>query len=56
MGAVATDDIDGSIKVIVPGSVDTNLFGVYEIHYNTTDSSNNLATKVIRTMNVAEAP
>ncbi len=54
LGATAIDDVNGSVPVVISGGVDTSLVGIYTIHYNTTDSSNNPAIEVLRTVNVIE--
>ncbi len=51
-GATALDNVNGLVPVIVNGYPDTSLIGIYTIHYNTTDSSNNDAIEVLRTINV----
>jgi gliding motility-associated-like protein len=53
-GFTATDDIDGTItnKVIVTGSVDTNVVGVYVLTYKVTDAAGNVSVSVTRTINV----
>ena len=52
LGATALDDVNGSVPVVISGSVDTSVVGSYIINYNTTDSSNNSAIEVLRTVNV----
>lgn len=54
LGATATDATDGSVSVVASGSVDTNTVGIYTIHYNATDSANNNAIELTRTINVTE--
>ncbi|MEI8328226.1 MAG: S8 family serine peptidase [Candidatus Taylorbacteria bacterium] len=54
-GATANDNIDGSVIVIITGSVDTNTVGAYTITYTATDSANNKATAT-RIVNVLPAP
>jgi len=59
LGATASDNIDGDITnniVINSSSLDLNTIGSYQITYDVSDSSNNAATQVIRTVNVIEAP
>ena len=56
LGATALDDVNGSVPVVISGGVDTSLVGTYTIHYNTTDSSNNVAIEVLRTVNVVATP
>ncbi len=54
-GATATDDIDGSVPVIVGGdTVDTSTPGTYVITYDAVDSSGNAAVQVTRTVNVVD--
>ncbi len=55
-GATATDNIDGDItaNIVIGGSVDTNIAGVYQVTYNVSDAAGNAATEVIRTVNVSE--
>lgn len=56
-GATALDNIDGNItsSIVKTGSVDTNVIGVYTIHYNVSDTAHNTATEVTRTVNVIKA-
>ena len=57
-GATATDDGDGDLtsSIVVGGdTVDVNAVGTYEITYDLTDSANNAATRVKRTVQVVEA-
>lgn len=54
LGAVATDDVDGTFAATPSGSVDTNTLGTYTITYNATDSSTNAAVPVTRTVNVVD--
>ena len=54
-GASAYDESDGSITVIVSGSVDTYTPGTYIITYNATDSSGNKAIEKSRTVIVLSA-
>lgn len=51
-GATANDIVDGSVVVVVGGSVDTGNAGSYTITYNATDSAGNAATEVTRTVTV----
>ena len=53
-GAVAKDDVDGEVAVIISGSVDTSTAGVYAITYTAKDTAGNSATPVTRTVNVGE--
>jgi len=50
-GATATDNCS-SPTVIVGGTVNTNLAGVYTLTYDATDASGNAATQVTRTVTV----
>ncbi len=54
-GATATDDVDGSVSVVVTGTVDTNIAGIYVVHYNADDVAGNHAVEVTRTVNVVES-
>ena len=54
LGAAATDNIDPSVTVIISGSVNINVVGVYTITYNATDTSSNIATSVTRTISVID--
>ena len=53
-GYTATDDTDGDItnSVVVTGSVNTSVAGVYTLRYNVTNSVGNAATEVIRLVTV----
>jgi len=55
-GATASDNIDGVItaNIGVSGTVDANTIGAYSLTYNASDSSNNAATTVTRTVNVVD--
>lgn len=50
-GATAEDDIDGVRTVLINGTVDTSIVGIYTMTYIASDLSNNLATAT-RTVNV----
>jgi hypothetical protein len=53
--ATATDNYDTSVSVVVGGdTVDTTALGTYTITYNASDTSNNAATQVTRTVNVVD--
>lgn len=52
-GATATDNVNGSITVIITGTVNTVLIGAYTKTYTATDLSGNIAT-VTRTVNVVD--
>ncbi len=49
-GATATDNVDGSVAVVISGSVDITADGTYTISYDATDSAGNKATTVTRTV------
>ena len=54
-GATATDDVDGDVSgdiVIDASAVDESTPGSYSVTYNVMDSDGNMATEVIRTVNV----
>ena len=56
-GAVCEDDVDADKAATVGGdTVDTSTVGQYTVTYDCTDSSNNEATQVSRTVNVQSAP
>jgi hypothetical protein len=50
-GATAIDNVDGSITIVIAGSVDISTIGTYTITYTATDKANNISTKT-RTINV----
>ena len=55
--AVCDDDVDADKPATVGGdTVDTSTVGQYTVTYDCTDSSNNVATQVLRTVNVQDAP
>lgn len=54
LGATYSDSEDGSGNVVASGSVDTNTPGVYTLYYDFTDSSDNPATQVTRTVNIVD--
>lgn len=54
-GATAQDAVDGSVSVVVGGSVDTSTAGVYTLTYDATDREGNSAEQVQRTVTVEEA-
>ncbi|MFZ3011410.1 MAG: immunoglobulin-like domain-containing protein [Minisyncoccia bacterium] len=56
LGATATDAVDGLFAATPSGSVDTNVVGTYTITYTATDVAGNIATPVIRTINVVAVP
>ena len=50
-GATAIDDVDGSVNVVIGGSVDTNNIGTYFITYTATDNASN-SSQETREINV----
>jgi hypothetical protein len=56
LGAKASDNVDGDITVNIElvNPVDVDLDGTYEIKYNVTDSSGNVAAEVIRVVIVGD--
>jgi hypothetical protein len=53
-GATATDDVDGSVAVVVSGdTVNTAVAGTYYVRYNASDAAGNAATEVVRTVIVS---
>ena len=55
LGAVAVDDIDGSVSVVVDaGGVDTSQIGTYPVTYDAVDSSGNPAVTMTRTVEVID--
>ena len=57
-GYSALDNIDGIItnKVVITGSVNTTLEGIYDISYDVTDTLGNQAITVVRKITVVEMP
>jgi poly(3-hydroxybutyrate) depolymerase len=55
LGAVALDDVDGELSVVVEGDVDTRAPGDYQLVYSATDSSGNSGS-VTRTVTVLDNP
>lgn len=52
-GAIAIDDVDGNVGVVVSGDiVDNSVARTYVITYNAVDSAGNAATQVLRTVNI----
>ena len=51
-GATCTDETDGALDVTATGTVDTTTVGTYTITYTCTDSSQNEATQITRTVTV----
>ena len=43
-GAVALDEVDGEVAVIISGTVDATTAGIYTITYNASDTAGNIAT------------
>ncbi|NMM39334.1 DUF5011 domain-containing protein [Pseudoalteromonas arctica] len=50
-GATATDNVDGTITVVITGDVNTSITGEYLVTYTATDTAGNAAT-AIRTVTV----
>ena len=56
-GAVCDDDVDVDKAATVGGdTVDTSTVGQYTVTYDCTDTAGNVATQVLRTVNVQSAP
>jgi hypothetical protein len=56
-GATATDNVEGSVTVVVGGDVvNTSLAGTYEVTYNAEDTAGNDAIEVVRTIIVSNTP
>ena len=55
-GATALDDVDGNITgdIATVNPVDANTVGAYTVTYDVTDSSENHAVQVTRTVNVVD--
>ena len=55
-GAVASDNCSGNLtsSIFVTGSVNTNVPGIYTLHYNVKDASGNPAQEVTRTVKVVD--
>lgn len=55
-GATATDNYDGDLssQIVVVNNVNVNTVGSYTVTYSVSDSSNNAATVVARTVNVVD--
>lgn len=59
VGATYTElgaETDDGSDVVISGTVDTTTAGVYTINYDSTDAFGNVATRVVRTVNVVLAP
>ena len=55
LGAIVTDNYDADdIAIIAGDTVDTSTLGTYEVTYNFTDSNNNVAIEVTRTVTVID--
>ena len=54
-GATATDDRDGTVPVLITGTVNTAIVGTYTRVYSATDTAGNSAQRT-RTVNVVAAP
>jgi len=52
LGATAIDDTDGSISVVVGGTIDTAVLGAQVLTYNASDAAGNPAVEVTRTVTV----
>ena len=52
--ATATDVIDGSVTVIMTGSVDSDVAGIYSLSYSATDIEGNVSRVLTRTVTVAD--
>ena len=53
MGALATDDTDGTVPVVISGDVNTSIPGTYTITYYAIDSAGNYSITETRTVTVA---
>ena len=55
-GATASDTFEGNLtaNIVVTGSVNTGVLGVYQLRYNVSDSSGNAAQERIRTVTVVD--
>ncbi|MEN8885398.1 MAG: immunoglobulin-like domain-containing protein [Winogradskyella sp.] len=56
LGATATDNLDGNLtnSIVIAGNVNTNIIGSYTVTYNVSDTADNAAAEVIRTVNVSD--
>lgn len=52
-GASVFDDVDGSVAVVISGTVDTNTIGSYTVTYTATNAAGNTGTAT-RTVNVVD--
>ncbi|MDG1823266.1 MAG: DUF5011 domain-containing protein, partial [Flavobacteriaceae bacterium] len=57
LGASALDNYDGNITASINtiNPVDSNTVGVYTVRYSVSDAAGNIATEVIRTVNIVDA-
>jgi len=55
-GAIAMDNVDGSVTVVTTGSVDTSTLGSYIITYTATDTAENIgtATRIVNVVDVTK--
>ncbi len=53
-GAICTDNYDSNKAATVTGTVNTSVLGTYTLYYNCSDSSNNDATQVTRTVEIVD--
>ena len=53
-GATATDNYDTELTVAIDSDLDTTVVGEYTVTYDVSDSSENAATQVTRTVNVVD--
>ena len=51
-GALATDNVDTRINVTATNTIDPAILGSYTVTYNAVDTAGNIATPVVRTVNV----
>lgn len=54
--AISTDDNDNPKTLTPIGTVDSNTAGIYTLTYTDSDQAGNIATPVVVTVNVAQAP
>ncbi len=57
-GATASDNVDGDItnSIVTTNTVNTSIVGSYTVTYNVSDTASNLATQVVRVVNVLNRP
>lgn len=53
-GATAVDAVDGTLVPVTADTIDVNQIGIQSITYNVSDSANNAATAVTRTVEVTD--